>query len=75
MAFYGVYLTKILSPPKLKGRKKSLAGRMWPAGRTLAISDIEDSICVEHLSHLLMYFYENLKIIYNKTLCFTVANC
>jgi hypothetical protein len=26
---------------KLKGRQKSLEGRMWPAGRTLAMSDIE----------------------------------
>jgi hypothetical protein len=26
---------------KLKGRKKSLEGRMWPVGCTLAMSDIE----------------------------------
>ena len=35
-AFY-----KNFVPPKLKGRKKSLASRMWPAGRTLAMSVID----------------------------------
>jgi hypothetical protein len=37
---FGGYFTKILSPLRLKGRKKSLAGRMRPAGRTLAMSAI-----------------------------------
>ena len=40
MAFEGVPFTKIMSPPELKGRKKSLAGHMRPAGRTLAMSVI-----------------------------------
>jgi hypothetical protein len=40
MAFLGVNFTKNLIPLNLKGRKKSLAGRMWPTGRTLAMSDL-----------------------------------
>jgi hypothetical protein len=32
---------------KLKGRKQSLEGRMKPAGRTLAMSDIYSQTCVQ----------------------------
>jgi hypothetical protein len=38
MTFFGVYFTKIASPFKPKGCKKSLTGHMWPPGRTLAMS-------------------------------------
>ena len=39
--FYnGILGGAILSPPKLKGLKQSLAGLMWPVGCTLAMSGL-----------------------------------
>ncbi len=40
MAFEGVPFTKIMSPPELKGRKKS------SAGRTLAMSALDHGFCL-----------------------------
>ncbi len=37
---YGEWGIKYFKP---KGRQKSLEGRMWPAGRTLAMSAISDN--------------------------------